>query len=1140
MSNMENNKNDNITNSRRSPKWIKCLICLLPIILICLVFLVNSKNDNKGLTQEEKEYHVYSLASSSGFDGTFEEWQSSLRHDEIEVCINGTNVMWKYKNSETEWKILYSILEYAGPNGSDGSDGADGANGLSAYEIWESLPQNQGKTESDFVKNLNPYAFWVTRPENVGKSEDDFWDEMSGSDGEDGKDTSYSLYQVYKNLGYTGTFEQWKDEYGNKTDGDLELDFIVKYKVLFFDDNNQKHHEIEVNKGEKIPTSEVPALTKDYHEFVGWFYDDNGVLEQWIFSGYNVTQSMVLYAKFEPITHEIIYNLDGGVNHIDNNLLLNDINDSFELSDPTRPGYEFTGWIDGDGDEILVIDVNNKYAKATWQELEFEIIYNLDGGINDNHESITVNDFLYLNSPTKVGYKFLGWRDNSGNLVTYLSGVINDIELTANWQIEVYTITYIVDGVIVTDTSNIKTITYEEESVLIPYTKVDYEFIGWYLGSIKVEFLEKVTSNLYLEAKFNVEEYKINYVMAQDYINHFYNPVYVSVVDNNLDLYAPTRDGYEFIGWYNIFGERINKVNLGNYTYVEARWELQKYTITYHSEFGGTNVNIKEVDYSTIWALAPLSEDGYIFLGWYTNNDVELKRLQNVTNDIVLTAKWEIIEYSIKYHLAGGTQIEANPITITCIDNFNLNIPVMKYYEFIGWSNGEKIVNTLSGVYENIELTALWKAAEFEITYILNDGINDLNPNSLSIENERFELNDPTRIGYKFLGWYNGDVLFTHLHKLEYDLVLEAVWEIEQYPISYDLDGGEFNSYQPLTITINEVITLNHPVKKYYEFLGWETSYGTFEETLTLSEIDKEVHLIAYWKPIEYKVNYKIDADVINDNIDYINILNFYYSSMPLNDPYKENFDFDGWYTEINFYNKVEYFDLDLAVGEEITLYAKFKPAIKTDSNNVGYFYYGSYPQDELTNADLHTLFRETYDQTGTFSYLGTTYTYSESTERYYIHQPIRWNIISSNYTTNSHLVVSDIILDGAQYHNSSDKQDNFNTTSLYEYLNGEFIYKMFNSEEYNKIESYNGSNISIPRYSHVNSSSYNKYIFSKCQTTQYGETRAISSYSSNYSWAVDSNYYYNTSYITALRTLYPFYYSRTYGIKPMVYINLS
>ena len=87
---------------------------------------------------------------------------------------------------------------------------------------------------------------------------------------------------------------------------------------------------------------------------------------------------------------------------------------------------------------------------------------------------------------------------------------------------------------------------------------------------------------------------------------------------------------------------------------------------------------------------------------------------------------------------------------------------------------------------------------------------------------------DPTRSGYTFDGWYNGNTAFDFTSAIEEDITLTAHWkQVTQSTITYDLNGGTWDGKTGIvTQTVNNgtVITLPAPTRDGYTFDYWEGS----------------------------------------------------------------------------------------------------------------------------------------------------------------------------------------------------------------------------------------------------------------------------------------------------------------------------
>lgn len=111
------------------------------------------------------------------------------------------------------------------------------------------------------------------------------------------------------------------------------------------------------------------------------------------------------------------------------------------------------------------------------------ITYVLDGGANapQNPAGYEPGDTFTFGPATRKGYEFKGWYLDA-NFQTEIIGVENQTEnltIYAKWQIEVYTITYVLNGGI-NHKSNPATYTIEDTVKLENATKEGASFEGWY------------------------------------------------------------------------------------------------------------------------------------------------------------------------------------------------------------------------------------------------------------------------------------------------------------------------------------------------------------------------------------------------------------------------------------------------------------------------------------------------------------------------------------------------------------------------------------------------------------------------------------------------------------------------------------
>ena len=179
-----------------------------------------------------------------------------------------------------------------------------------------------------------------------------------------------------------------------------------------------------------------PAPVKDGYEFLGWYLD--GACTQKVPADYAVTAAMSVYAKWAPVTYEITYHLDGGING--DNVETYTVTDEIILEPASKEGYLFAGWYlnaDFTGEAVTSLSGLtgnlNLYAKYT---AGIAVNYELNGGTNaEGNPTVLFDESVELLDPVREGYTFAGWYADAEftDLVTVLEPTGEPITLYAKW-----------------------------------------------------------------------------------------------------------------------------------------------------------------------------------------------------------------------------------------------------------------------------------------------------------------------------------------------------------------------------------------------------------------------------------------------------------------------------------------------------------------------------------------------------------------------------------------------------------------------------------------------------------------------------------------------------------------------------------
>ena len=211
----------------------------------------------------------------------------------------------------------------------------------------------------------------------------------------------------------------------------------------------------------------------------------------------------------------------------------------------------------------------------------------------------------------------------------------------------------------------------------------------------------------------------------------------------------PVREGYTFLGWFLDGVKYTFGAVSGNMT-LEARWEIDTYTVTFDMA-GGTAVSPETVAHGgTATAPSDVTREGYDFAGWYLGDET-YDFTTPVTEDLTLTAKWEINRYRVTFDPAGGDAREPQTVDWNTAAT-KPEDPTRIYYRFGGWLLNGVPYDFTAPVTGDITLKANWIIINYKVIFDSNGGT--LVPDVLNNAGKPVEKPaNPTRTGFRFGGW---------------------------------------------------------------------------------------------------------------------------------------------------------------------------------------------------------------------------------------------------------------------------------------------------------------------------------------------------------------------------------------------------
>lgn len=178
-------------------------------------------------------------------------------------------------------------------------------------------------------------------------------------------------------------------------------------------------------------------------------------------------------------------------------------------------------------------------------------------------------------------------------------------------------------------------------------SKENHTFAGRYNGDKEFKFDADTTNApnvLNLVAKWDINKYTVQFV--SDYGSFADQTIEHGKPIDTGKLTIPEVDGYTFGGWYtdNKYTTEFdfNTQITGNTT-VYAKWTAKDYEVSFITEQGKTPTS-QSVPYNkTADDPGELTEDGYTFIGWYTdkNYTTEFDFTKPIKSNTTVYAKWE-------------------------------------------------------------------------------------------------------------------------------------------------------------------------------------------------------------------------------------------------------------------------------------------------------------------------------------------------------------------------------------------------------------------------------------------------------------------------------------------------------------------
>ena len=275
---------------------------------------------------------------------------------------------------------------------------------------------------------------------------------------------------------------------------------------------------------------------------------------------------------------------------------------------------------------------------------------------------------------------------------------------------------------------------------------------------------------------------------------------------------------------------------------------------------------------------------------WLDGNGNSYEPGASVPADVTeLTVQWTAPTYAVTLNTNGGTINSGNVTGYTY--GVGATLPAaddMTYtgHTFKGWYDNENLtgspVTAIGGAETgNKEYWAKWEINQYTVTVKPENGKADIT----IMQDYGTPITAPTltREGYTFKGW---DKEIPETMPAE-NITVKAQWEINQYTIAFDTNGG--SEIAPITQDYGtEITATDNPTRKGYTFKGWDKE---IPKTMPAENITVK----AQWEINQYTITFDT-----NGGSEIAPITQDYGTKITAPDnPTRKGYTFKGWDKEI-------------------------------------------------------------------------------------------------------------------------------------------------------------------------------------------------------------------------------------------------
>ncbi len=678
------------------------------------------------------------------------------------------------------------------------------------------------------------------------------------------------------------TFDKWNPSVPStmpSSDYTVEATWTInKHDVIYMVDGVEYDRTKSVEYGTEVTPIAEP--TKQGYTFGGW-----DKTEKFTMPDADVTIS----GTFTANDYTITFITDGGT---EIEPIVQAYGSAITAPDaPTKSGYSFDGWYDGEGNKVGVpatMPLNGITLTAKWTPNQYTVTYYLDSTKTTTVYTTTASYLQEYNVPTaeKTGHSFIEWVNaETGESAGLTAGGLTTIpvdggEYYATWNVLSYKLVYRANNGTFSDGQPTKEFNVPfgtaKEDMPAPDsepTREGYTYGGWSQALPDTMPAQQVN----MVAKWTIETYTVIWDNDGDITTETYE------YGSELSIPELEKTGYTFGGWSGLEDGSTTMKDIGNngdsVTYT-AIWTANTYDAVFNAnngafEDGESSKTIEVAFDSDIVFTEEPTRAGYTFGGW--NPAVGKMDEEGKTFTAIWIADGDIA-YTIETYVMGtdgsyGAPSIANKSGAT--DSSVSITPEAKEGFTVDTEN-----SVLEGTIAADGTTTLI------VKYIRNqytlktvvDG-EETSSNTYYYD-AAVSIETPSKTGYTFSGW---DQSITKMPAN--DVTLSGSFTVNRYDVIYMVDGVEYDRTYDVAYG-TPVTAIDAPTREGYTFSGWD------RESFTMP--DEEVVIRGTFTVNTYDVIYMIDG------IEYDRVEDVAYGTFVtvMDEPTKTGYTFSGWNAE--------------------------------------------------------------------------------------------------------------------------------------------------------------------------------------------------------------------------------------------------